>query len=178
MSGSSGPSVPVQTPASSRTSGCAADCGIVSTNTRTSFAFGAVMRNVIVLLATVLISMALTPGSVVGETCGAAAGGAGERADRRDRTAAIGAWGRRELWHSPSGTMSAMIVRPAGDVLHLITQPDHAALARRIMDRWIADDLPASPRRASILRAIEEHDHGWLDVDAAPIVDAGHRPNR
>ena len=64
-----------------------------------------------------------------------------------------------------------MIVRAAGDVLHLITQPDHAALAHQIMDRWIADGLPASPRRASILRAIEEHDHGWLDVDASPIVD-------
>lgn len=64
-----------------------------------------------------------------------------------------------------------MIVRDAGDVLHLITQPDHAALARRIMDRWIADDLPTSPRRASILRAVEEHDHGWLEVDAVPIVD-------
>jgi hypothetical protein len=65
-----------------------------------------------------------------------------------------------------------MIVRDGGDVLHLITQPDHAALARRIMDRWIADDLPSSPRRESILRAVEEHDHGWLEVDAAPIVDA------
>jgi hypothetical protein len=65
-----------------------------------------------------------------------------------------------------------MIVRDAGDVLQLITQPDHAALARRIMDHWTADDLPVSPRRASILRAIEEHDHGWLEVDAAPIVDS------
>lgn len=64
-----------------------------------------------------------------------------------------------------------MIVRAAGDVLHLITQPDHAALARRIMNHWIADGLPVSARRDSILHAVDEHDHGWLDVDAAPIVD-------
>jgi hypothetical protein len=64
-----------------------------------------------------------------------------------------------------------VIVRATGDVLYLITQPDHAALARRIMDQWVNDGLPASPRRASILRAVEEHDHGWLEVDAAPIVD-------
>jgi len=64
-----------------------------------------------------------------------------------------------------------VIVRAAGDVLHLITQPDHAALAHRIMERWRDGGLPHSPQRASILRAIDEHDHGWLDVDASPIVD-------
>lgn len=64
-----------------------------------------------------------------------------------------------------------MIVRTAGFVRHLITQPDHAALARRIMDFWIADGLPDAPRRASIFHAIAEHDNGWRDVDDAPIVD-------
>lgn len=65
-----------------------------------------------------------------------------------------------------------MIVRETAAALQLITQPDHAALARRIMDHWTADGLPDSPRRPSILHAIGEHDNGWREVDAAPIVDA------
>jgi hypothetical protein len=63
-----------------------------------------------------------------------------------------------------------MIVRRTGRVLHLITQPDHAALSRRVMERWVP--LHDAPRRASILLAIEEHDNGWREPDAAPMVDA------
>jgi hypothetical protein len=63
-----------------------------------------------------------------------------------------------------------VIVRAAGSVLHLITQPDHAGLARRVMDFWVANDLPNAPRRASILHAVAEHDNGWREVDAAPLV--------
>jgi uncharacterized protein DUF3891 len=64
-----------------------------------------------------------------------------------------------------------MIVRPHGASLLLITQPDHAALAARIMDRWLIGGFPGEPRRASILRAIAEHDNGWREVDAAPLLD-------
>jgi hypothetical protein len=64
-----------------------------------------------------------------------------------------------------------MIIRPHGSTRLLITQPDHAALAGRIMENWAADNFPASPRRPDILRAIAEHDNGWLEVDAAPLVD-------
>ena len=64
-----------------------------------------------------------------------------------------------------------MILRPAGPDQLLITQPDHAALAARIMEHWRADGLPQSPRRAAILRAIEQHDNGWDEIDIAPIVD-------
>jgi hypothetical protein len=63
-----------------------------------------------------------------------------------------------------------MIVRHAGESLLLITQPDHAALARRVMEQWTPDGLPDSPRRESILLAVGQHDNGWLMVDAAPIV--------
>lgn len=62
-----------------------------------------------------------------------------------------------------------MIVRAAGSHLHLITQPDHAALARRIMDHW--PPLQRAERRASIVLAIEEHDNGWREPDSAPAVD-------
>lgn len=62
-----------------------------------------------------------------------------------------------------------MIVRDAGDTLHLITQPDHAALARRVMERWAP--LHDADRRASILLAIEEHDNGWREPDETAMVD-------
>ena len=65
-----------------------------------------------------------------------------------------------------------MIVRRNGSSQLLITQPDHAALAARVMREWRADGLLESTRLDSILRAVEEHDHGWLEVDAAPLVDA------
>ena len=62
-----------------------------------------------------------------------------------------------------------MIVRRSRSSLFLITQPDHAALARRIMERWT--QLHDAARRASILLAIEEHDNGWREPDAEPTVD-------
>jgi hypothetical protein len=68
-----------------------------------------------------------------------------------------------------------MIVVPSGEDLLLMTQPDHAALARRVMEHWRLGGLEAHPRRGSIMRAIECHDDGWLDVDAAPLVDDAGR---
>ena len=62
-----------------------------------------------------------------------------------------------------------MIVRPADGVLHLISQPDHAALARRVMERW--QPLEGEARREVILLAIEQHDNGWRELDEAPLVD-------
>ena len=62
-----------------------------------------------------------------------------------------------------------MIVRRHDNVLHLITQPDHAALARRVMERWTP--LHDADRRASILLAVEEHDNGWRETDAEPMVN-------
>lgn len=63
-----------------------------------------------------------------------------------------------------------MIVRIRDDRLELITQPDHAHLAGAIMER--CEPLQSRPRRASILHAIAEHDNGWEEVDASPMVDA------
>ena len=64
-----------------------------------------------------------------------------------------------------------MIVRSYASSCLLITQPDHAALAGRIMDVWATRGLRDAPRRASILRAVSEHDVGWREVDSAPLVD-------
>jgi hypothetical protein len=62
-----------------------------------------------------------------------------------------------------------VIVRPAGDERHLITQPDHAALAARIMAHWTS--LAAAERREAILGALHHHDDGWSEPDAAPTID-------
>lgn len=64
-----------------------------------------------------------------------------------------------------------MIVRFVADGLLLITQPDHAQLAGRIMERCVT--LVERPRRDSILRALAEHDHGWGTADETPAIDAG-----
>ncbi len=62
-----------------------------------------------------------------------------------------------------------MIVRPVPDGVQLITQPDHAHLARRIMEHCVP--LATRPRRDAILHAIAEHDNGWAEEDAAPTVN-------
>jgi hypothetical protein len=62
-----------------------------------------------------------------------------------------------------------MIVRPAGANVHLITQPDHAHLAARIIEHDVA--LATRPRRDAILLAVAEHDNGWTEEDAAPILN-------
>jgi hypothetical protein len=64
-----------------------------------------------------------------------------------------------------------VIVRTFPERIELITQPDHAQLAGQIIERHI--DLASRSRRASILRATAEHDSGWIEVDAAPIVNPG-----
>jgi hypothetical protein len=64
---------------------------------------------------------------------------------------------------------AAVIVRLVGDHVQLITQPDHARLARTVMEYCVA--LAGRHRRNSILRAIGDHDNGWDVPDAAPTVD-------
>ena len=61
-----------------------------------------------------------------------------------------------------------MIVRQFADSLLLITQPDHAHLAREVMGRALP--LARHPRRDAILLAVREHDNGWAEPDAEPII--------
>jgi hypothetical protein len=63
-----------------------------------------------------------------------------------------------------------VIVRRVPHGLQLITQPDHAHLARRIMEHCAL--LENHPRRGVILHAIGQHDNGWAEEDAAPTVDS------
>ena len=64
-----------------------------------------------------------------------------------------------------------MIVRDAGGEWLVITQPDHAALAGRLMAAWQADGLPARPTREAVLFATSQHDVGWQEEDARSQVD-------
>lgn len=64
-----------------------------------------------------------------------------------------------------------MILRPNGLTRVAITQPDHAALAGRIMKSWRANGLPDSERRDDILLAVAEHDNGWREIDAQFVRD-------
>ena len=57
-----------------------------------------------------------------------------------------------------------MIIRRTTDRLLFVNQPDHAALAARIMAHWYA--LRDHPRRDAILTATENHDDGWREEDA------------
>src|SRR5512145_328394 len=68
-----------------------------------------------------------------------------------------------------------MIIRHLAASDQLITQPDHAALAARILRQWHPGHFPDSPRKASILHAIEKHDEGWAEVDESLLVDEAGR---
>src|SRR5689334_4671693 len=64
-----------------------------------------------------------------------------------------------------------MIIRRLESSHQLITQPDHAALACRIMRAWHAEHFPETARKRSILHAVEEHDIGWAGVDESLVID-------
>jgi hypothetical protein len=61
-----------------------------------------------------------------------------------------------------------VIVRTTSSTIQLITQPDHARLARQVMERCVP--LASRPRRDAILHAVGEHDNGWTEEDATPRV--------
>ena len=64
-----------------------------------------------------------------------------------------------------------MIIRRFASSQQLITQPAHAALAERIMRQWGLAHFPETPRKASILNAVEQHDCGWAKADEALVLD-------
>lgn len=66
-----------------------------------------------------------------------------------------------------------MIIRDAGSEWLLITQPDHAALAGRLMRQWQIGTLPTRATREAALFATDMHDIGWAQEDAAPSIEPG-----
>jgi hypothetical protein len=71
-----------------------------------------------------------------------------------------------------------MIVRHTEGRLLCLSQPDHAALAGRLADAWVADGFAGRPTRDRVLEAVRQHDIGWTDEDRAPRFDtATHGPH-
>jgi hypothetical protein len=68
-----------------------------------------------------------------------------------------------------------IVVRRDGELL-LVTQPDHANFAARLLALRRDDGLAGNPRRDEVLLAVREHDNGWREADAAPRVTEGARP--
>lgn len=64
-----------------------------------------------------------------------------------------------------------LLPRPDGDLLRLVTQPDHAHLAGEALSLFRLPELTGHPRREALLRAVRLHDNGWRELDAAPPVD-------
>jgi hypothetical protein len=64
-----------------------------------------------------------------------------------------------------------MIVRADSDSFLLITQPDHARLARDIVAAVRTEPALDTPARDTVLFATREHDNGWIEVDAEPTID-------
>jgi hypothetical protein len=64
-----------------------------------------------------------------------------------------------------------MIVRDDGKSFLLITQPDHARLARDIVAAIRTEPALETASRETVLLATREHDNGWIEVDAEPTID-------
>jgi hypothetical protein len=64
-----------------------------------------------------------------------------------------------------------MIVRDEGASFLLITQPDHARLARDIVAAVRTEPALLGAARETVLLATREHDNGWIEVDAEPTID-------
>lgn len=69
-----------------------------------------------------------------------------------------------------------MIIRRTGRHHLFITQPDHARLAAHIMRSWHGDAFGSHPRRDVILRAVLEHDNGWIEEDETTLIDERGQP--
>jgi hypothetical protein len=64
-----------------------------------------------------------------------------------------------------------MIIRDEAESYLLITQPDHARLARDIVAAIRTEPALEDADRETVLFATLEHDNGWLEVDAEPTID-------
>jgi hypothetical protein len=67
-----------------------------------------------------------------------------------------------------------MILRRDGQSWLCIQQVDHAAMAADVMAHW--DDLAVHPRRDVVLRAVRQHDNGWIEEDGLTHVDPSGEP--
>lgn len=64
--------------------------------------------------------------------------------------------------------------RPDG--WRLVTHPEHARIAAELAGAWGNDQFAPPEPLTSILYAVEHHDDGWIDRDAAPYLTADGKP--
>jgi hypothetical protein len=60
-----------------------------------------------------------------------------------------------------------LVIRRGGE-LELLTQPDHAAVAGALAERWGSSDFTAPAARESLICAAIHHDDGWYELDERP----------
>lgn len=61
-----------------------------------------------------------------------------------------------------------MIVRETPASFHYITQHDHARLAGVLIEHWQPRYFEGAARRPEVELAVQQHDRGWIPLDAAP----------
>lgn len=69
-----------------------------------------------------------------------------------------------------------MLVRDAGDVWQLVSQPDHADLSGQLAAAWGAPGFARPEPYAPLVRAARRHDDGWATWEQAPRLDADGAP--
>jgi hypothetical protein len=67
-----------------------------------------------------------------------------------------------------------LVTRRAGRLV-LVTQPDHAALAGLLAERWGNDRFAIPAPREALICAARHHDDGWLELDQRPVYNAQER---
>jgi Protein of unknown function (DUF3891) len=68
-----------------------------------------------------------------------------------------------------------VLVIRRGAELELLTQPDHAALAGALAERWGGGDFAVPSAHASLICAAFHHDDGWHELDRPPTFNAEAR---
>jgi hypothetical protein len=67
-----------------------------------------------------------------------------------------------------------LVIRREGE-LELLTQPDHAALAGTLAERWGGGDFTPPSAHAALVCAAVHHDDGWYELDQRPAFNPDAR---
>ncbi|WP_379130513.1 DUF3891 family protein [Paenibacillus sp. sgz500958] len=62
-----------------------------------------------------------------------------------------------------------MICREQDEAFIMVKQHEHGRLAGEFAKRFISQQVPEPARRSEVLRAIANHDRGWIDLDETPF---------
>ncbi|KGE20757.1 DUF3891 family protein [Paenibacillus wynnii] len=68
-----------------------------------------------------------------------------------------------------------MICREHDGTFVMIKQHDHGLLSGELAKRFRSEQVPEPARRAEVLRAVSNHDRGWIDLDETPFWNDAER---